>query len=82
MIDTLLNLQQVAEILGVSDYTVRTKLVRDQGLPHLRVGTRLRFRREQIEGWIEEQERKSLARQKALAPDKILPIFKDRGGTR
>jgi excisionase family DNA binding protein len=52
--DRLLTPQEVAEWLQVSaksiyDYCGRSKF----GLPHIRVGGNLRFRRRDIEAWLE-----------------------------
>lgn len=80
MIEPLLNLRQVAELLGVSDYLVRTRLVKE-GLPHIRVGSRLRFRREGIEEWMTSKERQAEARQEALSSGKVVALLSDRRPT-
>jgi excisionase family DNA binding protein len=53
--DRLLDVEEVAEILGVKKSWVR-EACRDGRLPHVRVGRYLRFRLERIYEWIEEQE--------------------------
>lgn len=56
-----LTLADVAKLLRVSPPTVR-KAVREQGLPALQLGARVwRFKREDVETWIERQKTKGAA---------------------
>ncbi|MGA7616494.1 MAG: helix-turn-helix domain-containing protein [Thermoanaerobaculia bacterium] len=50
----ILNIRQLAEYLMVSEKTVYRMLDRNQ-LPALRVGTQWRFRRQDIDAWLEQQ---------------------------
>lgn len=52
--DTILNIEEVAEFLRVSDRTVRRLLAADE-LPAFKVGGAWRFRREDLTAWIEER---------------------------
>lgn len=49
--DQLLTLQQVAEYLNVSAKTVRRLMQR--GLPSVRFGRLVRFREQDVSGWVE-----------------------------
>lgn len=51
----LLSAQEVAEYLGVPITTIYTWRHRSQGPPGLRVGRHLRYRRRDVEAWIERQ---------------------------
>lgn len=53
-----LSIEEVAELLGCSPWTVRQRYLR-QGLPHLQASTRgkLIFFREQIIAWVEKRQR-------------------------
>lgn len=54
-IEPLVDLDVVAEHLGVSDWNVRN-LMREQGLPYIRVSRRApRFRMSEIEAWLAER---------------------------
>lgn len=55
---TALTIDEVAELLGCSPWTVRQRYLR-QGLPHLQASTRgkLIFFREQIIAWVEKRQR-------------------------
>ena len=51
----LLNAKQIAEFLGISKDKVYV-LVREAGMPHLRLGPRLlRFDREAVRSWASQQ---------------------------
>ena len=50
----LLIAREVAELLAVPESWVR-EATRDGRLPHLRLGRYRRYRREEIEAWLEEQ---------------------------
>lgn len=54
-LDRLLSAQEVAEYLGVPVTTIYTWRHRSQGPPGLRVGRHLRYRRRDLEAWIERQ---------------------------
>ncbi len=47
----LMTMREVADYLQVSPCTVR-RLVEKQGLPAVRAGRQLRFRREDVDGWL------------------------------
>lgn len=51
--DKLLNVGDVAELLGVSKATVN-KLMKDHGMPHLKVGKLVRFNREAVIAWMDK----------------------------
>ena len=48
----MMSLQEVAEYLQVSPDTVKNLM--ERGLPGIRVGRQFRFRREEVEQWLEE----------------------------
>lgn len=50
----VLTLEEVAALLRVSLPTVR-KVVREQGLPAMKLGAQWRFRREDVDAWIKKQ---------------------------
>lgn len=52
--DALWEIEDVAKYLGVSALTVR-KHVNESGLPAKRIGSLLRFRREEVDAWIDQQ---------------------------
>ena len=54
-LDRLLSAQEVAEYLGVPLATIYNWRHRSQGPPGLRVGRHLRYRRRDLEAWIERQ---------------------------
>lgn len=54
-LDRLLSAQEVAEYLGVPLATIYTWRHRSQGPPGLRVGRHLRYRRRDLDAWIELQ---------------------------
>jgi excisionase family DNA binding protein len=54
-LNPLLSAQEVAEYLGVPVTTIYTWRHRSQGPPGLRVGRHLRYRRCDVEAWIEHQ---------------------------
>jgi excisionase family DNA binding protein len=49
----LLNVDQVAEQLGISRGTVYRRFVREGEIPSYRVGERLRFRQDEIDAYLE-----------------------------
>ncbi|HZD23282.1 MAG TPA: helix-turn-helix domain-containing protein [Acidimicrobiia bacterium] len=51
----LLSAQEVADYLGVPITTIYNWRHRSQGPPGLRVGRHLRYRRRDVEAWIERQ---------------------------
>jgi excisionase family DNA binding protein len=55
MSDRLLTAGEVAAFLAVKESWVR-EATRDRRLPHLRLGRYRRYRREDIERWLEEQQ--------------------------
>lgn len=54
-LDRLLSAKEVAECLGVPLATIYTWRHRNQGPPGLRVGRHLRYRRRDLEVWIDQQ---------------------------
>jgi excisionase family DNA binding protein len=54
--DPLLSVEQAAEFLGVSAYTVR-QWARERRIPAIRLGRYWRFRQSSLDAWIEAQER-------------------------
>jgi len=52
--DTILNIEEVAEFLRVSDRTVRRLLAANE-IPAFKVGGTWRFRQEDLTAWIEER---------------------------
>ena len=54
-IDRLLTVEDLAEYLGVPVTTVYAWRYHSQGPPGFRVGRHLRFRRSDVEGWIEDR---------------------------
>lgn len=53
-IDRLLTAEEVAAYLGVATGTIYNKASRDE-IPFVKVGRSLRFRRSEIDAWIDEQ---------------------------
>jgi excisionase family DNA binding protein len=54
--DVLLSVEQAAEFLGVSAYTVR-QWARERRIPAIRLGRYWRFRQSSLDAWIQAQER-------------------------
>ena len=52
MIERMLKTREVAEILGLSKQTV-TKMARKKVLPAYRIGGEWRFRKEEVDKWLE-----------------------------
>jgi excisionase family DNA binding protein len=52
----LLTVNQVADILGCSPWTLYAWRGRGEGPPSLKVGSRVRYRPEEVDRWIESQE--------------------------
>ena len=55
MPDDFLTVREVATLLKVSDKTVRRVMARGE-LPSFRVGAQVRFRRTDIEAWVDAQQ--------------------------
>ncbi|MBP2640968.1 MAG: Helix-turn-helix domain [Firmicutes bacterium] len=58
MNERMLSEKELAEILGLSPWTVRTMRLRE-GLPFLRGGSRIFYRLEKVKSWMENQEDKN-----------------------
>jgi excisionase family DNA binding protein len=56
--DPLLSVEEAAEFLGVSPYTVR-QWARERRIPAIRLGRYWRFRQSSLDAWIQAQERAS-----------------------
>ena len=54
--DRILTVEQLAEMIGVSEYTVRL-WAREGKLPALHLGKYWRFRESSIRDWLREQEK-------------------------
>lgn len=52
--EPLMKVGEVAEYLGLAERTIYNKVHRNE-IPHKKVGTQLRFRRSEIDAWIESQ---------------------------
>lgn len=48
-----MTVKEAAEYLGLSNDTIY-KLCREKGIAHLRVGSRILFKRERLDEWIDE----------------------------
>ncbi|EHY0954113.1 helix-turn-helix domain-containing protein [Vibrio cholerae] len=59
MTDQILTLQEVAEYLKLAEKTAY-RLAAEGKLPGFKVGGAWRFKREDLEAWIEEQKKSSL----------------------
>lgn len=55
MPDDFLTVREVAKLLKISDKTVRRLMARGS-LPFFRVGAQVRFRRVDIEAWVDAQQ--------------------------
>lgn len=53
---TMMTVKEAADYLGVSKDFIY-KLVRQQVMPHIRIGTLILFREERLEAWLLEKER-------------------------
>lgn len=60
MEDRLLTAAEAAQYLGYSEGTIRNKVSAGE-LPHVKLGTALRFRRSELDTWIAEQDAKAKA---------------------
>ena len=60
MPEPFLTTRDVADLLKVSEKTVR-RLQRRGDLPSFRVGSQVRFRRSDIEAWVDRQQKKEEA---------------------
>ena len=63
MIDQILTIKQVAEYLQVTEKTIYT-LVQEGSLPAFKVRGQWRFKREDIDKWIEENKKKNVPTKK------------------
>lgn len=66
MDDRLLTAKEAAQYLGYAEGTVRNKAAAGE-LPTVKLGTALRFRRSDLDGWIAEQD----ARAKAAKAEEV-----------
>lgn len=55
-IEPLISAKQVAEILGLSEKTIKAKHKR-LGLPHYKVGWLIKYRASDIEAWLQKRHR-------------------------
>ncbi|TCI50321.1 DNA-binding protein [Exiguobacterium sp. SH1S21] len=53
--ESYLSIDEVSELLGLGRSTV-IRLIREKGLPILRIGALIRIRRSSLEEWLEKQE--------------------------
>lgn len=60
-ISPLWDTKQLAEHLGMSPRYIG-QLVRESKLPYVRIGRSLRFRRDEIDAWLESRSRKAVQR--------------------
>ncbi len=51
----IMDVQQAAEYLGLSEYTLR-EWVRKRKIPHLKVNGSLRFRKSKLDRWLDHHE--------------------------
>lgn len=58
--DELLTIKDVARMLRLSNETVRRRC-RQGRMPHLRLFGQLRFRKAEVEGWIQELAERTMA---------------------
>ena len=71
----IMTLEEVAVFLHVHVSTVRT-IIRDQGLPHFKIGTDYRFHRDAVMLWIGQREKQAQSEQAAqFAREKRLRAF-------
>jgi excisionase family DNA binding protein len=54
-LDELLNQSKVAKILGVTEKFLEARRCRGGGVPFIRVGRLVRYRRSDIEAWLESR---------------------------
>jgi len=59
----LWTVQKVSEYLNLAPITIY-KYVSNRKMPFYKIGSAVRFRKEQIDDWIEKNEKKSLGRSK------------------
>lgn len=50
--------KEASQMIGCSEYTIM-ELARQKKIPHHRVGNRVKFTKESLKKWIEEQEKMS-----------------------
>lgn len=50
--------KEASQMIGCSEYTIM-ELARQKKIPHHRVGNRVKFTKESLKKWIEEQEKLS-----------------------
>ncbi len=60
IIDTLMNYQQTAEYLGISQSQVMNLrrqseygIAKGKGIPFIRIGSSVRFRKEELDAWLD-----------------------------
>lgn len=71
-LDPLMNYKQVAEFLGLSEGTVKN-YVCSGFIPHIRLSSRLvRFRRKDIDAWLDERTKKGRRRLKIPIEDVVI----------
>lgn len=54
----IMNVKELAEYLKCSQSAIRN-LVKDNAIPHFRIGVKINFNKEAINEWIKNQERKN-----------------------
>ncbi len=54
--EQLLSIKDVAQWLGLRQPQLRAKVREGNGPPHLRIGKLIKFRRQSVERWLDEQE--------------------------
>jgi len=54
--DSLIDVKETARLLGVRPRTVYHMVRTDAAPPHIRIGNLIKFRRQSVEAWLEEQE--------------------------
>lgn len=54
----VMNVKELAKYLKCSESAIRN-LVRDNAIPHFRIGAKINFNKEAINNWIENQEKRS-----------------------
>jgi excisionase family DNA binding protein len=58
-VDRLLTTKEASEYLGLAEGTIRNKVMRNE-IPYLKAGTSLRFRKAEIDLWLERERRKDV----------------------
>jgi excisionase family DNA binding protein len=65
--DRLLTAREAAAYLGYAEGTVRNKVM-DGEIPFVKVGRLLRFRRPDLDRWVDEQTAEAMAKQAGAVP--------------